>query len=64
MKNFIPFFTFALLTGFTAVNELPVISAGCSGSYNKKVKVKCEENDIKCQSEKSKNLNIKDSVKS
>ena len=64
MKRFIPYIAFACLTGFSATTGLPVMSGGCSSEINKKVEIKCTENDTECQSEKASNFDLKDSLKS
>ena len=64
MKRFIPYIAFACLTGFSAINRLPVMAGGCSSDINKKVETKCTENDTECQSEKASNFDLKDSLKS
>ena len=63
MKRFIPYIAFACLTGFSATTGL-VIAGGCSSDMNKKVEIKCTENDTECQSEKASNFDLKDSLKS
>ena len=64
MKRFIPYIAFACLTGFSATTGLPVMSGGCSSDINKKVEIKCTENDTECQSEKASKFDLKDSLKS
>ena len=64
MKRFIPYIAFACLTGFSATAGLPVMAGGCSSDINKKVEIKCTENDTECQSEKASNFDLKDSLKS
>ena len=64
MKRFIPYIAFACLTGFSATTGLPVMAGGCSSDINKKVEIKCTENDTECQSEKASNFDLKDSLKS
>ena len=64
MKRLIPYIAFACLTGFTATTNLPLIAGGCGSRMNKKVEVKCAENDIECQAEKASKFDLKDSLKS
>ena len=64
MKRFIPYIAFVCLTGFSATTGLPVMAGGCSSDINKKVEIKCTENDTECQSEKASNFDLKDSLKS
>ena len=64
MKRFIPYIAFACLTAFSATTGLPVMAGGCNSDINKKVEIKCTENDTKCQSDKASNFDLKDSLKS
>ena len=64
MKNLIPYFLLACLTGLTATSGLPVMAGGCTSHMNKKAEIKCDENDTECQAEKSSKFNFKDSLKS
>ena len=64
MKRFIPYIAFACLTGFTATSSLPVMSAGCNGHMNKTAEIKCAEDDIECQTEKTENYGINKTVRS
>ena len=64
MKILIPYIAFACLTGYTATSGLPVIAGGCINQMNKSAENKCVEDDIECQTEKAKNFNFKDSVRS
>ena len=64
MKRLIPFIAFACLSGFTATTGIPLMAGGCSNYTNKKVEIKCAENDTKCQAEKALKLELKDSLKS
>ena len=48
MKKLIPYIAFACLTGLTATGGLPVIAGGCSNQMNKKMEIKCAENDVEC----------------
>ena len=64
MKRLIPYIAFACLTGFTAITGLPVMAGGCSGHMNKKVEIKCAEDDTECQTEKAEKFDLKDSLKS
>ena len=64
MKRLIPYITFACLTGFTATSGLPVMAGACSSHMNKKVDIKCAEDDTECQIEKTEKFDLKDSLKS
>ena len=64
MKKFIPYIAFACLTGFTATTGLPVMAGACSSNMNKKVEIKCAENDTECQIEKDEKFDLRDSLKS
>ena len=64
MKRFIPYIAIVCLTGFTAINDLPVMAGGCSSHMNKKAEIKCAEDDIECQIEKAEKFDLKDSLKS
>ena len=64
MKRLIPYIAFACLTGFTATTGLPVMAGGCSSDMNKKVEIKCAEDDTQCQTEKAEKFDLKDSLKS
>ena len=64
MKKFIPYITFACLTGFTATTALPVMAGGCSSHMNKKAEIKCADDDTECQTEKAEKFDLKDSLKS
>ena len=64
MKRLFPYIAFACLTSFTAITGLPVMAGGCSSHMNKKVEIKCSENDTECQTEKAEKFDLKDSLKS
>ncbi len=64
MKKFIPFITFACLTGFAATTGLPVMAGACSSHMYKKAEIKCAENDTECQAEKTSKFDLEDSLKS
>ena len=64
MKRFFPYIAFACLTGFTATTGLPVIAGGCSSHMNKKAEIKCAEGDAECQTEKTEEFDLKNSLKS
>ena len=64
MKKLILYIAFACLTGFTATTGLPVMAGGCSSHMNKKVEIKCAEDDTQCQTEKAEKFDLKDSLKS
>ena len=52
MNKLFPYIAFACLTGFTATSGLPLMAGGCSNQINKKVEIKCTQDDTKCQAEK------------
>ena len=64
MRRLYPFIVFACLTGLTSTTGLPVIAGGCSSHMNKKIEIKCAEDDIECQVEKAEGFDLKDSLKS
>ena len=64
MRRLIPYIAFACLTGFTASNGLPLMAGGCSSHMNKTAKIKCSEDDQKCQSDKVQKLNLNETIKS
>ena len=64
MKRFFPYIAFACITGFTATTGLQVIAGGCSSNINKKAEIKCAEDDIECQIEKSEKFDLRESLKS
>ena len=64
MKRLIPYIAFACLTSFTATAGLPVMASGCSSHMNKKVEIKCAEDDTECQIEKTEKFDLRDSLKS
>ena len=64
MKKLILYITFACLTGFTAINGLPVMAGGCSSHMNKKTEIKCAEDDTECQTEKAENFELNKTVRS
>ena len=62
MKRLIPYIAFACMTGFTATNVLPVMAGGCSSHINKKVEIKCAEDDTECQIEKAGKFELNQTV--
>ena len=64
MKRLFPYIAFACLTGFTATNSFPLMAGGCSSHMNKTAKIKCAEDNTKCQAEKLQKLDLNESVKS
>ena len=64
MKRIIPFIAFACLTSFTATSGLSVMAAGCSSHMNKTAEVKCAEDDIECQIEKTEKFGLNKTVSS
>ena len=64
MRRLFPFIAFACLTGFAATTGLPVMAGGCSSHMNKKTEIKCADDDIECQIEKTEKFDLRDSLKS
>lgn len=64
MKKFISYIAFAFLTGFTASGSLSVMASGCSSHINKKVEIKCPENDTECQAEKTQKFELNKTARS
>ena len=64
MKRFFPYIAFACLTGFTATSGLPVMAGSCSSHINKKVEVKCAEDDTECQTKKAEKIELNKTVRS
>ena len=64
MSRLIPYIAFACLTGFTVTTHLPLMAGGCSNHMNKTAKIKCAEDDTKCQAEKAEKLDLNKSIKS
>ena len=64
MKSFIPYIAFVCLTSFTTIGGLPVFAGDCTSHINKTVEIKCAEDDIECQTEKTENYGINKTVRS
>ena len=64
MKRLFPYIAFACLTGFTATSGLPLMAGGCSGQMNKKVEIKCAQDDTECQTEKAEKFETNKTVRS
>ena len=64
MTRLIPYIAFACLTGFTATSGLPVTAGGCSNHMNKKVEIKCDEDDTECQTEKAEKFELNKPIRS
>ncbi len=64
MKRLIPYIAFACLTGFTATGGLQVLAGGCSSHINKKVEIKCAEDDNECQTEKAEKFELSKTARS
>ena len=64
MKRFIPYISFACLTGFTATISLPVMAGGCNRLMNEKVEINCPEDDKECQIEKAEEFELNTIVRS
>ena len=64
MKNLIQYIAFACLIGFTATSGLPVMAGGCSNHMNKKAEIKCDDDDIECQTEKAEKFELNKTIRS
>ena len=64
MKRLFPYIAFACLTSFTATSGLPLIAGGCSSQMNKKVEIKCSQDDTECQTERAEKFETNKTVKS
>ena len=64
MKRLISYIIFASLTGFTAISGLPVFAGGCSSHINKKVEIKCAEDDTECKTEKAEKFELNKTIRS
>ncbi len=64
MKRIFPYIAFTCLTAIAASSNFSVIAGSCSIHKNKRVEVKCDKNDTKCQSEKSEKFDFKETIKS
>ena len=64
MKKLFPYIAFACLTGFTATSGLPLVAGGCSSQMNKKVVIKCAQDDIECQTEKAEKFETNKTLRS
>ena len=58
MKKIIPYLAFLCLTGFTATSGLPVMAGGCNSQMEKKVEIKCSEDDTECQTKKAEDFKL------
>ena len=64
MKRIIQNTALICLTGFTATSGLPVMAGGCNSHMNNKAEIKCAEDDTKCQTEKSENIELNKTIRS
>ena len=64
MKRLIPYITFAFLTSFTVATSSPILAGGCNRQMNNIDKIKCSENNTKCQTEKAEKSISKETVES
>ena len=55
---------FVCLTSFTATSGIAVVAGGCSNHMNKKVEIKCVENDTECVTEKAEKYELNKTVRS
>ena len=63
MTRIIPYIAFFCLTGFTATSSLPVMAVGFSSHMNKKVELKCAEDDNECQTEKAEKFELNKTIR-
>ena len=64
MRRIIPYIAFLCLTSFTATSGLPVMASGCKSHMNKKVEIKCAEDDTECQTEKAEKFELSKTIRS
>ena len=64
MRKIIPYIAFFCLTSFTATSGIPVMAGGCSSHLNKKVEIKCTEDDTKCKIEQAKKFESNKNLRS
>ena len=64
MKRIISYIAFACLTGFSAISGLPAVAGGCSSQINKKVEIKCAQDDSECQTEKAEKFELNKTTRS
>ena len=64
MKRLIPYIAFACLTGLTATSGLPIMAGGCINNMNKKVEIKCDEDNTECQTDKAENFELNQTIRS
>ena len=64
MKRLIPYIAFACLTGFTATSGLPVMASGCNSHMNKSAEIKCDKDEVECQSKKAEKYRLNKTVRS
>ncbi len=64
MKKIIPYLAFLYLTGFTATGGLAVMAGGCNNQMDKKVEIKCTEDDTECQTKKAEDFKLNKTVSS
>ena len=64
MKKIIPYLAFLSLTGFTATSGLAVIAGGCNNQMDKKVEIKCTEDDTECQTKKAEEFKLNKTLRS
>ena len=64
MKKIIPYLAFLCLTGFTATGGLAVMAGGCNNQLDKKVEIKCSEDDTECQTKKAEDFKLNKTIRS
>ena len=64
MKKIITYLAFLYLTGFTATSGLPVMAGGCNNQMDKKVEIKCTEDDTECQTKKAEDFKLNKTISS
>ena len=64
MKRLIPYITFVCLTASTTTSGLEAMAGGCSSHMNKRVEIKCAENDTECQIGESEMIELNKTLRS
>ena len=64
MKKIIPYLAFLYLTGFTTTGGLAVMASGCNNQMDKKVEIKCTEDDTECQTKKAEDFKLNKTIRS
>ena len=64
MRKIIPYIALFCLTGFTTTSGLPVMAGGCNNQMDKKVEIKCTEDDTECQTKKAEDFKLNKTISS